>query len=214
MTVAGVDAAGLTAPELAARLEAVPVGPATIQIVSGGRSVTIPAQELGRRVDIDGAVSAAPAAGRVSGPLADVPERFALWREGRSIDLAVSLNREALEARVAARADAIHVPSRSAQIVATPTGWTATTPRDGKLLNVPAAIRSIEAALMDRNATVAHVEAPVTIVTPDVDRLDTVLAIAAAERITAPVTINFRDDASWTVPCRDAPGRDPVQGRR
>ena len=74
VTVAGVDAAGLTAPELAARLEAVPVGPATIQIVSGGRSVTIPAQELGRRVDIDGAVSAA-------WPPAACPDR---WRTFRS----------------------------------------------------------------------------------------------------------------------------------
>jgi vancomycin resistance protein YoaR len=200
VSVAGVNAAGLTAQELAARLDQVRVGPATLEIVSAGRAVTIPAAELGRRVDIDGAVAAALAAGRVSGPLADVPERFALWRDGRSIDLAVSLDREALEAWVAVRAAAIHVPSRSAEIIATPTGWTATTPRDGKLLDVPAALRSIEAALMDRTATTARVEVPVTIVTPHVDRLDTVLAISTAERITAPVQINFRRDASWTIP--------------
>jgi vancomycin resistance protein YoaR len=200
VTVAGVDASGLTAPELAARLEAVPVGPAALEIASGGRSITIPAGELGRRVDIDGAVTAALAAGRASGPLADVPERLALLRDGRAIDLAVSLDRPALEAWVVARAEAIRVPSRSAQIVATPTGWTATTPRYGKLLDVPAAIRSIEAALMDGTATTARVEVPVTVITPHVDRLDTVLAISTAERITAPVTINFRDDASWTIP--------------
>jgi vancomycin resistance protein YoaR len=37
-------------------------------------------------------------------------------------------------------------------------------------------------------------------VPPGVDRLDAVLAIAAAERIAAPLTVNFRDDASWTIP--------------
>ena len=120
--------------------------------------------------------------------------------DGRQVDLAVTLDRDALAAWVAERAAAIHIASRSAKIVATPTGWTATTPREGKLLDVPATIRAIEAALLDRTATTASVEAPVTTVQPDVDRLDTVLAISAAERITAPLTVNFRDDASWTIP--------------
>ena len=200
VTVAGVNATGLSAPELAASLEAVAVGPAAIDVVSGGRRVTVPAEVLGRTVDIDSAVTAAMTAGRTSGALADVPERFSMWVEGRQVDLAVSLDRTALEAWVAERAAAIHVASRSAQIVATPTGWAATTPREGKLLDVPATIRAIEAVLLDRTATTATVEAPITTVQPDVDHLDTVLAISAAERITAPLTVNFRDDASWTIP--------------
>ena len=39
VTVGGVNATGLTATELAASLEALPVGPRTIDVISGGRRV-------------------------------------------------------------------------------------------------------------------------------------------------------------------------------
>jgi len=200
VSVAGIDASGLSAEELTTRLEALSVAPAAVEVVTGGRMVSVPSADLGRRLDIPGAVAAAMAAGRASGPLADVPERIAILRGGRSINLTPSIDHQALLAWVAARGDALRVGSISAKIVPTADGWTATTPRDGAYLDEAAAISAIEAALMNGSAQTAHVELPMTTVRPRIDRLDTVLAIAAAQRIAVPLTVNFRDDKSWTIP--------------
>ena len=90
VSVAGIDVSGLSAAELRARVEQIQVIPASIEAVSGGRRVTVDGTTLGGRVDVDAAVAAALAAGRASGPLADVPERIGLWRDGRDISLAVT----------------------------------------------------------------------------------------------------------------------------
>jgi vancomycin resistance protein YoaR len=140
------------------------------------------------------------AAGRTSGALADVPERITLARNGRSIDLATSIDHPALAAWVAARAEALRVGSVSAKIVPTVDSWVATMARDGAYLDQAAALSAIEAALVSGSADTARVELPMTTVRPRVDRLDTVLAIAAAKRVAVPLTVNFRDDASWTIP--------------
>ncbi len=200
VSIAGIDASGLTQPELAARLEALPLAPETVEIVTGGSRVTMASRDLGRRVDVEGAVAAALAAGRASGPLADVPERLGMWRDGRTIDLGMSVDRAPLIAWVAARAQALRVTSRDAEIVATADGWVATTPRDGKSIDEAAAVNTIEAALLSGGSATARVELPVRIARPPIDRLDTVLAIAAAERVAAPLTVTFRDDATWTIP--------------
>jgi vancomycin resistance protein YoaR len=199
VSVAGINASGLTQEELRAQLEALPIATQSLEIVSGGRRVTIPAADLGRRLDLDAAVAAAMSAGRVSGPLADLPERLGILSSGRPIDLAMTVDREALSAWVAERAQALRVRPQSAQIIATADGWTATTARDGKVLDESVALKALEAALLSGTAT-STVELPIRIVHPHVDHLDTVLAIAAAERASAPLTVNFRDDASWTIP--------------
>ncbi len=200
VSVAGVDASGLTQQELVARLEALPLGPKTVEIVSDGRRVTVASSELGRRVDVDGAVAAALAAGRATGPLGDVPERIGMWRDGRAVDLRISVDKDALTAWVAGRARALRVTPRNAQIVAGADGWVATTPRDAKFLDETVAVGAIETAILSGTDAAARVELPMTVVPPDVDRMDAVLAIAAAERIAKPLTVNFRDDASWTIP--------------
>jgi len=200
VSVAGVDVSGLTADELVARLQALPVAPEAVEIVTGDSRVSVGSAGLGRRVDIDGAIAAALAAGRVAGPLADVPERFAMWRDGRPVDLATSVDRPALAAWVAARAEELRVTAVSAQIVATTNGWVATVPREGQFLDEAAAVKAIDAALADRTAATAHVELPMTAVPPQVANEDAARAIAAAERMVLPLTVNFRDDATWTIP--------------
>jgi vancomycin resistance protein YoaR len=54
--------------------------------------------------------------------------------------------------------------------------------------------------LVNRTAASARVEVPITVVAPEVDNLDADLAIAAAGRMIKPLTVYFRDDASWTIP--------------
>lgn len=200
VSVAGIDASGLTAEELTARLKAVAVTPEAIEIVTEGRSVTVASADLGRRVDVDGAVAAALAAGRVSGPLADLPERLGMLRDGRPIDLATSVDRSVLVAWAAERAKAVRVTPEDARISATVDGWVATKARDGKVLDERALVAALEAALMNRTAATARIEVPITIVAPATDNLDADLAIAAAGRMIQPLKVYFRDDASWTIP--------------
>jgi vancomycin resistance protein YoaR len=200
VSVAGVDVSGLTAGELMARLQALPVAPESVEIVTGASRVSVASTDLGRRVDVDGAVAAALAAGRVAGPLADVPERFAMWRDGRPIDLATSVDRSAVAAWVAVRAEELRVTAVSAQIVATRIGWAATLPREGQFLDEATAVKAIDAALANRTAATALVELPMTAVPPRVDSADAERAIAAARRMVMPLTVNFRDDATWTIP--------------
>ena len=198
--VAGIDAGGLTAAELTSRLEGLPVARTTVEVVTGGRTVTVAATDLGRRVDVAGAVSAAMTAGRAAGPLADLPERLGILTGGRSIELPVDVDRNAVSAWVSLRAEALEVEPVSAQIVATPAGWAATTARDGRSLDRAAAIRSIESLLRGGAVGAARVELPLVSVTPRIDRLDAIVALAAAERASSPLTVVFRDDASWVVP--------------
>ena len=200
VSVAGIDAAGLTPEELTARLTAVNVAPENIEIVTEGRSVTVASNDLGRRVDVEGAVAAALAAGRVSGPLADVPERLGILRDGRPIDLATSVDRDVLVAWAAERAKAVRVTPEDARISATVDGWVATTARAGKALDEGAFVKALEGALVNRTATTARVEVPITVVPPETDNVDADLAIAAAGRMIKPLTVYFRDDASWTIP--------------
>ena len=200
VSVAGVNASGLTSDELRSRLAALVAQPAEVEVVSGVRRVTIPVAELGRRTDVDAAVARAMAAGRVSGALTDVPERIGLLLNGRALPLDVSVDHEALEAWVAARAADLRVLPRSAQIVATASGWEATTARNGKAIDEAAAVAAIEAAILSGTGAKATVVVPLIETVPDVDRLDAVLSIAQAERMTAPLTVYFRDDASWTLP--------------
>ena len=200
VSVAGVDASGLTAEELTARLKAVAVAPEAIEIVTEGRSMTVASADLGRRVDVDGAVAAALAAGRVSGPLADLPERLGMLRDGRPIDLATSVDKSVLVAWAAERAKAVRVTPEDARISATVDGWVATRARDGKVLDEGALVAALEAVLVNRSAATARIEVPITIVAPATDNLDADLAIAAAGRMIQPLKVYFRDDASWTIP--------------
>ena len=162
--------------------------------------MTVASNDLGRRVDVPGAVAAALAAGRVSGPLADVPERLGMLRSGRPIDLAVSVDKDVLVAWAAERAMALRVTPEDAKISATVDGWVATRARPGKALDEGAFVSALEAALVNRTATTARVEVPIAVVPPETTNLDADLAIAAAGRMIKPLTVYFRDDASWTIP--------------
>lgn len=199
ISVAGVDAAGLTADELRARLAAVEIGPSAIEVTTAGRRVTVDVEELGRRLDLDGAIAAALTAGRAAGPLSDLPERIGILSQGREIGITATVDRAALAAWVADRADAIRLAPRSAVIVPTVGGWVATTPRDGRGLDEAAAVAALEAAILGSGTGLAQIELPVTTITPDVDELDATLSIAAAERMIAPLGLTFRDGLSWSL---------------
>jgi vancomycin resistance protein YoaR len=199
VSVAGVDVSGLGEAQLRARIAAIRVLPASLELVSGDRRVTVPADALGASVDVDAAVAAALAVGRSSGPLADVPERIAVWRDGTTVPLTASVDRIALRAWLSERAEQLRVAPRSAVIVRIASGWTATTPRAGKSLDVTAAAGLVEAALLNGGTSSVTVDLPIRTTQPDVDELDAVLAIAAADRMTEPLVLTFRSKPKWTL---------------
>jgi vancomycin resistance protein YoaR len=198
--VGGVDVSGLTASELRQRVAQIPVLPPSLELVSDGRRVTIDPAMLGATVDVDGAVAAALAAGRSSGPFADLPARFQVWRDGQEIPLTANVDRRALWAWVTARAEQLRVMPRNAVIVKGPTGWTATTAQTGKALDVTTTAATLEQALLKGDGAAATIELPIRFIEPDVDRLDAVLAISAAERMAQPFNLTFRDGRTWTIP--------------
>jgi vancomycin resistance protein YoaR len=198
--VAGVDVSGLNEAQLRERVAEIPVLPASIDAVSGGRRVAIDPATLGASVNVGAAVEAALAAGRAEGPLADVPQRIALARDGQDIPLSTSVDRQQLWAWVTNRADELRVSPRSAVIVKDASGWTATTAQTGQALDVTAAAAALERALATTDGSAQTVELPVRLIVPEVDDLDAVLSIAAAERMAQPFPLTFRDGRTWTIP--------------
>ena len=103
-------------------------------------------------------------------------------------------------AGVAGRADQLRVTPRNALILNTPAGWIATDARAGKALDVSAAAAALESAMLTGSGATRTVELPVRAIVPDVDDLDAVLSIAAAQRMTQPLTLTFRDGRKWKLP--------------
>jgi vancomycin resistance protein YoaR len=199
VSVAGIDVSGLTEGQVRDQIKALNLLPTSVEIDVDGRQVTATAAKLGGHLDVDAAVAAALAAGRVSGPIADVPERIAIWRNGRAIDLGASLDKAELWTWVTAEAEKVRLAPRSAAIEATPGGWTATESSEGKSLDVTASAAALESAVLSGTGPTRTVTLRVRTITPDVDRLDAVLAIAEAKRITAPLVLTF-GKKSWTIP--------------
>ncbi|MFL5775677.1 MAG: VanW family protein [Chloroflexota bacterium] len=202
VSVAGVNVSGLSVAEVRAKVAAIQLMPSSLEIASNGERVTVTAATLGGHVDVDGAVAAAFAAGRVDGPLADVPDRIAIWRNGHDVALTASVDRRTLLAWVTKRATELRVAPRNAVIVKVKGGWSATAARTGQALDVTTGVATLKEALLDGKATgpVATVDLPVRTITPDVDRLDAVLAISEAQRITQPLVLSFRGGKTWTIP--------------
>jgi hypothetical protein len=85
-------------------------------------------------------------------------------------------------------------------IVKSADGWAATKSRMGKSLDVTASATPSRRPMLKGTGPTRTVELPVRTITPDVDHIDAVLAIAEAKRITAPLVLSFRDGRSWTIP--------------
>ena len=200
VSVAGIDASGLSEAQLRDQIAALQLLPTTVNVDLDGQQLSASADELGGHLDVDAAVSAALAAGRVSGPLADVPERIGLWRDGLAIPLSATVDRTALWAWVTQQAAQLRVAPQSAVIEKTADGWTATDSREGKSLDVTASATALETAVLKGTGATRSVELPVRTITPDVDHADAVLSIAEAQRITAPLVLSFRDGRTWTIP--------------
>jgi len=110
VSVAGIDASGLSEAQLRDQIADLQLLPTTVNVDLDGQQLSASADELGGHLDIDAAVSAALAAGRVSGALADVPERIGLWRDGLAIPLSATVDRTALWAWVTKQAAQLSLP--------------------------------------------------------------------------------------------------------
>jgi vancomycin resistance protein YoaR len=202
VSVAGIDLSGASPAEARARLAALQIGPAGLALVVGSRAETVPAELLGRRIAVDAAVEAAMASGRGRGFFGDIGQRLALYRDGRSLPLDVTVDEPTLAAWIAAAAGDVYREPVDAKIVPAGGRWDMTMSVRGAALDEAAATALIRTALLGTEGGTPRIVLPVGSVAPDVDDAAVASAIQAASRMVADVKVTL-DDKSWTIPSKN-----------
>ena len=201
VSVSGIDLSGASPAEARARLAALEIGPSGLVLVAASKTETVPAGQLGRRIEIDAAVEAAMASGRGSGFLGDIGARLGLVRDGVSLPLEVTVDEPTLAAWIAAAAGEAYREPVDAKIIPAAGRWEMTMSARGAALDEPAATALIRNALLGREAGTPRIVLPVGSLDPGVDDAAVADAIQAASRMVADVKVTL-DDKSWTIPSK------------
>ena len=202
VSIGGVQVAGLTRNEAAAKLDAafasVGTGAVTVQAATGDTTLTY--AQLGRRPDVDAMLDAAFAVGRTGNPLERVVEesRTALNR----VDVAplVTIDQSILEASVAALAAKVDRQPVAAIVTPATDGFIDTPAQWGREVDQAAMVATISDALASPDAPAAlAIPLEVAPVAPAVTDVDAMIARSRANRMIAPVVLTHDKD-HWTIP--------------
>ncbi len=152
--VAGVDATGMTRPELMTAIEQrVPeylAGPVTVQYE--GQTWPFTGQELGIRVDVLATANAASEVGRSGNLIADMLTQLSLLSAPRQIEPVIRYDTGPTNQVLQNLAERINRPPQDASLTLHPDGRVEVTPaRYGQRLHVEATQPLIEAALFENN---------------------------------------------------------------
>lgn len=202
VSIGGIEVAGLSRAEAAAKLEAsfasVGTGAVTLQAATGDTTLTY--AQLGRRPDVDAMLDQAFAVGRTGNPLERVVEeaRTALNR----VDVAplVAIDQPVLEASIAALAATVDrdpvaaiVTAGTDEFIDSPALW-------GRAVDQAAIIAAITEALAAPDAPAAlAIPLAVAPVAPAVTDVDAMIARSRGNRMIAPVVLTHNKD-HWTIP--------------
>ncbi|MEA2537304.1 MAG: hypothetical protein QOF11_1538 [Chloroflexota bacterium] len=201
VSIGGVDVAGLTRNDAAAKLDAAfaatDSGAVTLQAATGDTTLTY--AQLGRRPDVDAMLDEAFAVGRTGNALERVVEeaRAAVHR----VDVArrMTIDRSTLEGAVAAIAARIDRAPVSATVAAAKTGFVVQTGQLGRAVDQAATVAAISTALASPDAPAAlSIPLEVGPVSPAIDDVEAVVARIKADRMTAPVVLTHDKD-HWTI---------------
>jgi vancomycin resistance protein YoaR len=200
VSVGGVDLSGLDPGTARSRLAETfgRIGSGRIILNGPAGEMTIGYAELGRTPDLDGMLDAALAAGREDGVSRFVGNaRVAL--HGVSIGPAATLDVSKLDAQLAQVARAVDRTAVDATIEVLGGSYAITTSTDGRTLDVAALRERLVAALSVLDApSEIRLDLPVTTIEPSLTTEEVTEAKEAAERLTAPLTIEFGNH-SWTL---------------
>jgi vancomycin resistance protein YoaR len=208
VSIGGVEVAGLTRDEAAAKLEAafasVGTGAVTLKAATGDTTLTY--AQLGRRPDVEAMLDDAFAVGRTGNPLERVVEEARTAVNRLSVAPRVAIDQAVLEtsiATLAAKVDrapvsAIETPGKDA-FVDTPAQW-------GRDVDQAAMVAAITEALAAPDAPAAlTIPLEVVPVAPAVTDVDAMIARSRANRMIAPVVLTHNKD-QWTIPAATVRG--------
>ncbi len=202
VTVGGVDVAGLTRDEAAAKLEAAfaTVGTGTLTVDTPTGSSTLTYAELGRRLDVDGMLDTAFAIGRTGNPVERVVEEARTIVNKVDVPPRVAIDQAVLTGALATLAGGIDRAPTSAAVTTGTTDYEDTPAVWGRLVDQAAMTSTISDALAapDAPSTLA-VPLAVTPIAPSVTDTDAMIARSRADRMIAAITLNHGKD-KWTIP--------------
>jgi vancomycin resistance protein YoaR len=202
VSIGGVEVAGLTRAEAAAKLEAafpsVGTGALTLQAATGNTTLTY--AQLGRRPDVDTMLDDAFAIGRTGNPLERVVEeaRTAVNR----IDVAprIAIDQAILDASIGALAAKVDRDPVAAMVTAGPDAFVDTPALWGRDVDEAAMVAAITEALASPEAPAAvTIPLKVAAIRPAVTDVDAMIARLQAGRMVAPVVLTHNKDR-WTIP--------------
>jgi vancomycin resistance protein YoaR len=201
VSIGGVDVAGLTRDEAAAKLEAslasFGTGTLTLQTPTGATTLTY--AQLGRRPDVDGMLDEAFAIGRTGDPLQRVVEEARTVLHRVDVGPRVAIDQAVLEASLATLATKIETQPTAAVVTSGPTGFVDTPAVWGRDVNEAAMVASISQALASPDAPAAlTIPLSVVPVAPTVTDVDAMIARSRANRMIAPVVLTHGKD-HWTI---------------
>jgi vancomycin resistance protein YoaR len=202
VSIGGVEVAGLTRAEAAAKLEAsfpsVGTGAVTLKADTGDTTLTY--AQLGRRPDIDAMLDEAFAIGRTGNPLERVVEEARTVLNRVEVAPRVAIDQPRLQASIAAMAAKIDrepvaaiVSAGANDFIETPAVW-------GRNVDQAAIVAAITEALASPDApTALTIPLKVSPVAPAVTAVDAMIARSRANRMAAPVVLTHDRD-NWTIP--------------
>jgi vancomycin resistance protein YoaR len=202
VSIGGVEVAGLTRDEAAAKLEAafssVGTGAVTLQAATGDTTLTY--AQLGRRPDVDAMLDEAFAVGRTGNPLERVVEEARTAVNRLEVAPQVAVDRAILEASVAALAAKVDRDPVAAIVIPGADGFIDTPALWGRDVDQAAMVAAISDALASADAPAAlTIPLGVAPVAPAVTDVDAMIARSRANRMIAPVVLTHNKD-HWTIP--------------
>jgi vancomycin resistance protein YoaR len=201
VSVGGIDVAGLTRDEAAARIETgfASVGTGTLALTTPLGTTTLSYAQVGRRPDVDAMLDEAFAIGRTGGPLQRVVEEARTVLNHVDVAPRVTIDEPVLEASLAKLASGIDRTPISAVVSPGPAGFVETAATWGRDVDEAAMATAITEALASPTAP-SSMTVPLAVepVAPAVTDIDGMIAVSRADRMAAPVILSHGKD-HWTI---------------
>jgi vancomycin resistance protein YoaR len=202
VSIGGVQVAGLTRDEAAAKLDAafasVGTGSITLQAATGDTTLTY--AQLGRRPDIDAMLAESFAVGRTGNALERVVEEARTAVNRLDVAPRVAIDQSILATTVAGLAAKVDRDPVAAAVAPGTDGFVATSALWGRQVDQAAMVAEISNALASPQAPSAlTVPLKVVRVAPAVTDVDALIARLQADRMIAPVVLAHGKD-HWTIP--------------
>ncbi len=199
--VGGVDVSGLTRDQAEGRLAAsfASLGDGELVLSAGGKTTSVAFGDLGRRLDIDGMVDRALAAGRSGGTFGRIASEVRTAALGVTIAPDATVDAAALEAAVATFVGTVDAPPVNAAVTVGPDGFVLTDGTSGRTADQAAALSATTTALTAIDAPQrVEIEIPVVDTQPAVSTEAARQARYAAVRIASDIVL-VDGEESWTI---------------